>query len=240
MRTSKRMDDDSNDEHRDKPPVEPAAACTPKTFTPGGSATVPTYLWTADVKYEDRMEKPRTRPLAVINIDSSPEEVSTVRKAFRKLRLKRDVDEKCGTADVIKPTAEKALERIGNLRPWKDAEGAKLRKKQRRRVLLAIKNKRNKNAAKSRRSRKVVSIAKASCPVADEDDDCLLTKLIEHVILSLRGKRIYTRSFVDYIARVGTTPSAGGARGPIALILSQIGGCLSVQRYGIECFINVW
>lgn len=66
------------------------------------------------------------------------------------------------------------------------------------------------------------------------DDDALLNSLIKHVIhsLSLRGKRVYTRTFVAYVARVGTAPSAGGDRGPIALILSQVGGYVSAQGYG--------
>ena len=190
---------------------------------------MPTYIWTPGVKNEMRYEKPAAHMLTIIDIDSSPEQVTVVRKALRKLRVKTTEDKKREDDPVIKTTAEKAIARLTKIRPWKDAEGAKHRKKERRRVMLAVKRKRKNAAAKSKWSRKMVSAAKTTQPGTTDTEDALLNSLIEHVIHSLRGKRVYARTFVDYIARVGTTPSAGGARGPIALILSQVGGYLSAQ-----------
>ena len=213
------MDDNTDDEPQNRP-----SAPTARTFTPGGSATVPTYLWNPTVKNETRPPTPPKPKLKIITIDSSPEESNMMRKALRKFRIKPDASVGDDVRSTVrKTTVEKATSHVCKIRPWKDADGSKLRKKERRRVMLALKRKKKNDAIKSSRSRKMAAAAKTLCTDSVACDDTLLNSLIDHVIHCLRGKRVYTRSFVDYVARVGTTPSAGGARGPIALILSQVG-----------------
>ena len=52
----------------------------------------------------------------------------------------------------------------------------------------------------------------------------LMDKLIQHVVAPLRGKRSYAQELINLIARVGSAPSAGGARIPIAAITSHVAG----------------
>ena len=58
----------------------------------------------------------------------------------------------------------------------------------------------------------------------------LYDKLVLHVTHGLRGKRIYTPGLVELIAQVGTRPSAGGARGTLAGIISHLRGSNCVQK----------
>ena len=52
----------------------------------------------------------------------------------------------------------------------------------------------------------------------------LFDKLVDHVVTSLRGKRDYSsRTLIEVIAKVGSAPSAGGARAPLAAIMTHMG-----------------
>ena len=143
------INDDTDDEPQTGPigaqasPGISAAPTSPiaKTFTPRGSATVPTHLWTPAVKNEIWPDKPHASKLEIITIESSHGETSMVRKAIRKFRLKPDAANQDPLGSTIKTTVEKAAARIAKIRPWKDADGEKLRKKQKRRVMLALKRK---------------------------------------------------------------------------------------------------
>ena len=55
-------------------------------------------------------------------------------------------------------------------------------------------------------------------------------KLVLHFTHGLRGKRLYTPGLVELIAQVGTCPSAGGTRGPLAGIISHLRGSNCVQK----------
>ena len=50
----------------------------------------------------------------------------------------------------------------------------------------------------------------------------LLEKLVSLMRSSLRGKRVYTPTLVELISKVGTSPSAAGARGPLASIIKHV------------------
>ena len=50
----------------------------------------------------------------------------------------------------------------------------------------------------------------------------LLEKLVALMRSSLRGKRVYTATLVELIAKVGTSPSAAGARSPLASIIKHV------------------
>ena len=50
----------------------------------------------------------------------------------------------------------------------------------------------------------------------------LLQKLTQYVVGPLRGKKVYTQSLVELISRVGTCPSAAGARSPLAAIIRHV------------------
>ena len=128
------MDDNTDDEPQNGP-----SSSTAKTFTPAGSAAAPTYLWTPTVKDETRSTKPQKSKLEIITIESSPEENAMVRKAIRKFRINPAAAEQDSIRSTVKKTTvEKAAARVAKILPWKDADGAKLRKKQRRRFMLAL------------------------------------------------------------------------------------------------------
>ena len=64
------------------------------------------------------------------------------------------------------------------------------------------------------------------------EDQCLFNSMMHHVVSSSRGKRSYTRTLVELIARVGSAPSAGGARAPLAGIITHAtgGSCTSLAH----------
>ena len=68
-----------------------------------------------------------------------------------------------------------------------------------------------------------------------KEGSSLYDKLVVHVMRGLRGKRLYTPFLVEVIARVGSRPSAGGARGPLSSILTHIGGFGCVRKIKSLC-----
>ena len=56
------------------------------------------------------------------------------------------------------------------------------------------------------------------------EDQGLSNSTMRHVGFSSRGRRAYTRTLVELIARVGSAPSAGGARAPLAGIIAHATG----------------
>ena len=50
----------------------------------------------------------------------------------------------------------------------------------------------------------------------------LFNKLVAHVVRGLKEKRLRNRALAELIAKVGTAPSAGGARAPIAGLISSV------------------
>ena len=77
-----------------------------------------------------------------------------------------------------------------------------------------IENKRRKNA----RALKKELHAEAGT----SEEMTLYDKLAANVLSSIRGKREYSYHQAEWIARVGTTPSAGGSRSPLSGIISQV------------------
>ena len=61
--------------------------------------------------------------------------------------------------------------------------------------------------------------------------DALFERLMNHVVLSCRGKLVYTRTLAGLAARAGFAPSAGGARTPLAGIIKIATGGSSGWRY---------
>ena len=57
-------------------------------------------------------------------------------------------------------------------------------------------------------------------------DQGLFNSLLKIMTSSARGKRTYTPTLVELVARVGRAPSAGGARAPLAGIIKHITGGL--------------
>ena len=57
----------------------------------------------------------------------------------------------------------------------------------------------------------------------------LLDRLVEQMKKSLRGKRVYDSALVELIAKVGTAPSAAGARSPLAAIIKHVSDLVSDQ-----------
>ena len=57
---------------------------------------------------------------------------------------------------------------------------------------------------------------------AQSQRDSLWRKLVHHTVRPLKGKRRYTYELSELIARVGTAPSAAGARSPLASIIGHV------------------
>ena len=53
-------------------------------------------------------------------------------------------------------------------------------------------------------------------------DQELYDKLVADVVSSLRGKREYTYSYAEWVTKVGSIPSDGGSRSPLAAVISQV------------------
>ena len=78
--------------------------------------------------------------------------------------------------------------------------------------------KRKANRVASQRSRLKRKLAKK----AEDADDELLEALVRNVQTGIRGKRQYTYGLVELVARIGSCPSAAGARAPLAGIISHM------------------
>ena len=78
-----------------------------------------------------------------------------------------------------------------------------------------MQRKANQAACKRRRAKLRAAAA------ASKQGDTLLGALVRHEISGTRGKRPYTAALAEHIARVGCAPSAGGARAPLAGIISM-------------------
>ena len=81
--------------------------------------------------------------------------------------------------------------------------------------------KRKANLVAARRFRLKRKLAKK----AEEADDELLEALVRNVQTGIRGKRQYTFGLVELVDRIGSCPSAAGARAPLAGIISHMEDC---------------
>ena len=73
--------------------------------------------------------------------------------------------------------------------------------------------------AQLRQVRKVIAEGATGAP---NQRSTLFDKLMANVVTCLRGKRVYTASLVERIAKIGTAPSAG-SRSSIAKVATHTG-----------------
>lgn len=116
------------------------------------------------------------------------------------------IDTSCSGTDIAQPSERKPLARRVRLRKQRE------------------------KATKFRLKRKTSKI------LSKKIDDGLFNSLIKAIAQGARGKRRYTRTRVELIARVGSSPSEGGSRAPLAGIIKHVTGgwctlyiCISVQ-----------
>ena len=110
-------------------------------------------------------------------------------------------------------------------KPKTDPRVLASRKKARRSAKLTMHNKKARRAetARNLRRRKRVTKTDSMVLASNARPTGLLDRLMFHVTHALRGKRLYTKGLIETIAKVGSCPSAGGSRSPIARILSHMG-----------------
>ena len=58
----------------------------------------------------------------------------------------------------------------------------------------------------------------------EKEESALFGKLYKNIALASRGKRNYTPARSELLARVGSFPSDGGARSPLAAIITHTAG----------------
>lgn len=66
----------------------------------------------------------------------------------------------------------------------------------------------------------------------DPERKTLFDKMVARVISCLRGKRVYTPALVEAIAKVWTSPSAGGSRSAISRIVTHVSDYFCKQTTG--------
>ena len=192
--------------------------------SPARLPKVTTYIWRYDM---DQQPKKTAMSEAPVQVDSSPDKPKIVSRILKKYEPERRQRKKTkGEYAEVPATARKAIQQLTRLRPQKDKEGAKVRKQTKRRLKAEIVRRQKKRSAAARK-RKLQARVKREVSVAEpyngEDTDTLFDNLMREVVLSVRGKRTYTNAPVEYIIKVGTSPSAGGSRSAIASILSHNG-----------------
>ena len=102
------------------------------------------------------------------------------------------IDTSCSGTDIAQPSERKPLAKRVRLRKQRDKE------------------------TKFRMKRKTAKIH------SKKIDQWLFNSLIKSIVPIARGKRTYTPTIVELIARVGSSPSAGGSRAPLDGIIKHV------------------
>ena len=106
--------------------------------------------------------------------------------------------------------------------------------KERKRVKRSAKAERLKKRKLARTRAKTSRLSRKRTKTSDAVTDSrplemtLYDKLVHDVTSALRGKRSFGFAYVEWVAKVGSCPSAGGSRSPLAGIITQvssIGSC---------------
>ena len=188
---------------------------------PSRLPTVPTYVWRCPPVGADKQ---------VVDVESSPEGNPTARKAIAKYTPS---PRKAKASTKAPPSAvDQAVRNVSLLRPRRDAEGAKTRKRNKRKMRMSMERAKKlaaRNAARRKRDTKHGTTKREALGAGCNSEDTILEQLIQQVKQSLRGKRVYSHALVEQIAKIGTAPSAGGSRAAIASILSHVGDQFSAK-----------
>ena len=185
-------------------------------------ASVPTYVWNYPTVVAGEQ---------LAQVDSPPETNPAVRKALAKYTSaprKAKGSQKAPTSIV-----GQAVRRVSLQRPRRDATGANARKKNMRKMKIAMgraKKRVSRNATRRRADTKLDTMKRQPNVGECSAGDTLLEKLMNHVTQPIRGKRVSTHALVERISKIGASPSAGGSRAAIAIILTHVGEYFRAKR----------